>query len=667
MQLFKRLLLSYFPDTLVQHSLNPASMFVSFISSKDFFAIINRKIVENYKLNLFDLALDTFEFKIGLGEKGEGNASKISDIYYGYLSAANFNGYKFYNVANTSNALVLAVSLYLQDIFTADEEDKSSRINHQLFVDCLYAFYLLSFLFVARVKVFPGKSDQEDFNWFVELFFDFYGAVLVQLKHKISKEQFANLRKKLITKLEVFFLMFYFYRRINQFFAYHSNEEAYFAWLFGEHLSPIQKNFLATYTHSKYTSQISLAEEEILFDVAPADIHLKYLFLDNDTQELVTHLISSVYDKKILDKKLANLMKNPAELDFILDYLTDPTNFKKGYLHGMQKYFMSLFRDDDEEMEEFNEMMSVIGDDMEQFDHLKIPQRVKRESKLMEQLLNFYITYVGGLSIERADTFFLRFYKPQMIRQLLELLEVQRSTPVSLQWYGLQQFFYSKNAYFYAYVHTNVRSGKEKFLVPMMSTTQTIRSNVFSLTMFDEIALITLLQDLNPKICKLYIKNKSLLDWFQTTYAAQISPLMKKSPVAFIQAFYQPLLSVLDQGEAMISVLQTALQPQDLIRLKDALYSFDLRLFRSFLEKLHLKKIKKLYTDQALLNICAVARELLPGFLLLYHFILAEDSKQKTSTHPEHLLKLFLEEVLGIDTSLFSLLNEEIAVLLEEF
>jgi hypothetical protein len=147
MQLFKRLLLSYFPDNLIQHSLNPASMFISFISSKDFFSIINRKIIENYKLNLFDVSLDAFEFKIGLGTKRETTSVKTSDVYYGYLSASNFNGYKFYNVSNTSNALVLASSLYLAEVFEEEQDE--------LFIDCLYALYLLSFLFVARIKVFP--------------------------------------------------------------------------------------------------------------------------------------------------------------------------------------------------------------------------------------------------------------------------------------------------------------------------------------------------------------------------------------------------------------------------------------------------------------------------------------------------------------------------------
>ena len=76
-------------------------------------------------------------------------------------------------------------------------------------------------------------------------------------------------------------------------------------------------------------AKFSEIEDNILFDVAPADIHLKYLFLDTDTSEVVTSVISSVYDRKILDKKLTSLMKNGDELNFILDYITDPDNFKK--------------------------------------------------------------------------------------------------------------------------------------------------------------------------------------------------------------------------------------------------------------------------------------------------------------------------------------------------
>jgi len=99
MQLFKRVLLSLFPEEIVAQSINPANMFVSFISTKEFFSVINRKLVENYKLNLYDISLDPFEFKIGFGNQPV-TKPKDTDIYYGYCSAANLNGYRFFNTAN---------------------------------------------------------------------------------------------------------------------------------------------------------------------------------------------------------------------------------------------------------------------------------------------------------------------------------------------------------------------------------------------------------------------------------------------------------------------------------------------------------------------------------------------------------------------------------------
>jgi hypothetical protein len=39
--------------------------------------------------------------------------------------------------------------------------------------------------------------------------------------------------------------------------------------------------------------------------------------------------------------------------------------------------------------------MSSIGDDMENMEGFAIPERIKKESRLMEKILNFYITFVG--------------------------------------------------------------------------------------------------------------------------------------------------------------------------------------------------------------------------------------------------------------------------------
>ncbi|MDR0649894.1 MAG: hypothetical protein LBG59_00360 [Candidatus Peribacteria bacterium] len=71
-------------------------------------------------------------------------------------------------------------------------------------------------------------------------------------------------------------------------------------------------------------------------------------------------------------------------------------------------------------------------------------------------------------------------------------------------------------------------------MMPVNPQVKLLPPNSFSSTMFDEIALLTLLQDINPKICKLYIKNKSLLERFQKKYAPLISPLINQKKAAFI-------------------------------------------------------------------------------------------------------------------------------------
>ena len=48
---------------------------------------------------MFDITIDPFEVKIGFGEQPTINIKEL-DFYYGYNSAANFIGYKFYSPNN---------------------------------------------------------------------------------------------------------------------------------------------------------------------------------------------------------------------------------------------------------------------------------------------------------------------------------------------------------------------------------------------------------------------------------------------------------------------------------------------------------------------------------------------------------------------------------------
>jgi hypothetical protein len=117
MELFKRLIVSLFPDTLLaQNPMNPAGMFISFINARQFFSVVNRRIIEHYKLNFFDIALDPFEIKIGFGE---GMNIKPRDIeqYFAYCAVANMNGAKFYNPVFMATVIVLVIGSRLRPLF----------------------------------------------------------------------------------------------------------------------------------------------------------------------------------------------------------------------------------------------------------------------------------------------------------------------------------------------------------------------------------------------------------------------------------------------------------------------------------------------------------------------------------------------------------------------
>jgi len=667
MQLFRRLLLSNFPDSLAKDSFNPASMFISFISAKDFFTIIDRKIIENYKLNFFDLSMDIFEWKLWLWTNKEMIQSKMADSYYSYIAAANFNWYKFYNIWNTANAMTLLCSLYLYDSF--DKEDDA------IFVDALYTFYLLSFLFAARIKVFTWMDEKSDFQWFVDLYFNFFEIVISQLKHKITKEHLKEIRTKMLTNIEVFFMMFYYERRVNQLYLDSAklNKNYYnefYQWLFWSQPSIIQKNFLQNRDKITTDSKFSEVEESLLFDVAPADIHLKYLFLETDVSDVISCLISNVFDKDVLDKKLTALMKNEEELDFILDYVTDPDNFKKWFFKWVKQYVSHMRLQNQDSYEELDEMMSEIWDDIDKLDQMQIPASIRKESKIMEQFLNFYVSFLWWLSISRADTFFFRFFKWKLVPELMQYFDVRFKTDQAINYSWMNHLVYTKNQAYYQFVNKKIRSWKEKFFIPAWPIkSDSVKATAYLLKSEDEIALTALLQDCNPRIWKLYVKNKALLDRFQAQYAEMISPLIKLPTNEFVYQYYEPIFSNFRLWENVLKILQNAFTDQDVVRLKNSLYAFDVQLFREVISMLPWKKFQNLYNDTVMLQHLALLRETLFWFLIYYRYLqnIQGTDKEKSKYNLLLLKKIYILHILNWDTSLFSAWSKLIDTLLEQF
>ncbi|MBS8122484.1 hypothetical protein [Candidatus Vampirococcus lugosii] len=162
MKLFKRILNSFFPDEIVNQPINPISMFISFISAKQFFSVVNRKIIENYKLNLFDISLDSFDAKLGFGKSSMVKHKEIEN-YYSYGVVSNFNGYKFYSSSNIGSLISMVCSIYTKEVF--------KKYDYKYFFNFLLTVYYLHFIFISRIKVFPYDNEKQNYTWFVNVFF----------------------------------------------------------------------------------------------------------------------------------------------------------------------------------------------------------------------------------------------------------------------------------------------------------------------------------------------------------------------------------------------------------------------------------------------------------------------------------------------------------------
>ena len=107
-------------------------------------------------------------------------------------------------------------------------------------------------------------------------------------------------------------------------------------------------------------------------------------------------IISKLWNKATLDEYIKSFRKDEKKLEDFMVYITDYRHYKKHFFAGVQKYMITIFRDEDkkEMKEDLDDLMSSIGEDVENIESFKIPERIKKESKMMEKILNFYITLV---------------------------------------------------------------------------------------------------------------------------------------------------------------------------------------------------------------------------------------------------------------------------------
>ena len=166
--------------------------------------------------------------------------------------------------------------------------------------------------------------------------FSFYEFVFHQTGKKVDPAIIKALKKELLNQVELFFLLFAVYQNLNTIFIHDQvSDKDLYSWLFYDELKgdtkAIYTEFIAD--HKEYTDKktFSAIETKIMQSVLPADILLRYLFIDADMFLITDTVISKIFDKKMLDGFIKSFRKDDSQLENLLLYITDYRNFKKNF------------------------------------------------------------------------------------------------------------------------------------------------------------------------------------------------------------------------------------------------------------------------------------------------------------------------------------------------
>lgn len=660
MKLFRRMMLSLFPDEMVNNPMNPASMFVGFISAKQYFSVITRRIVENYKLHLFDISLDPFEVKIGFGESPTIKVKDV-DFYYWYAAAANLNGYRSFAPWQIAHAVALIASTYCLDV--------SEKYEQYYTTQYIYAVYLLTFVFESRMKQFPSGTQKEQFSWFIDVFFSFYEHVLSQTGKKVSPRIVSEIKQHLLTEhIELFFWLYYFYRYAGESLHIHDVTDYHFFWrLFYDELKSgdfqaIAQDFLEHCEKTVHQTSFTTTEKNVMPLLFPADLLIRYVLEGDNVPAVIRHLLMSFFPQEEVHTYMKSFLVNDELFTDFLFFLSDYTSIKNAYFHWLKKYITHIFQKketyDWTDGAEVDEWMSSIGE-WGSIDMAKIPARIREESEIMERLMNFYITYIGWYRIGRGDSRYIRCMHGTCLSAIQNTWARQtiHDTMNYSQWLLAN---YSKNVFYYKYAFDNIRAGKEKFHLPFRATSKEVYSNNCIMKLFESSFVAILLQDMLAKDIKIYTKNPHLISLFREHFGTHVSRLVKKTNKSIVQQMYS-VYDKLFPGTFFSDTVRASHTKRDMTALKESLYTLDYWLYTLTLEHIIDQTHTFLYTTYSYAHIAGIAammRETLCWFYLYYTYLCEHTPKKWDATiqsYPETFVVLFesyIVDVLNADITL---------------
>ena len=642
MNLFKRLIKNLLPIEIWKNDAWPASIFLSFISSKQFFSVISRKVIENHKIHMFDVGLDSYESDIWFQE----NPFKIKmhNMYYSYINVANLNGYTMYSPWNIWTALSIVIAQKLAHKFPRDKR--------KVWYYFLMTVYLMTYIFACRIKVFPysikdTKNSQKNFSWFIKVFFSMFELAARQWSDDVSKQDIEKLKQELLQELEVFFMLYRVFQKIATIYQKNMNETWFYTWMFNEWEKDIKTQHIVDdfiKNHSAYTKigQFNKLDEVLLQIVLPNDILIKYIYHSDLFFPIIENTLWNIYNHKTIDWYLIWFLKDSKKLDEFLTYILDYKHLKRNFFSGMQETIRKTFRlnADYSQEKEIDEFISQISE-WEKLEPSKMPEILKKESQLTEKLLNFYLSFIWGLFVWRGDSFHSRLLDIPVIYDNQHPIRKVYNKEV-LHLYGKYILLYSETEKQYIQAHKNIA---KNIIKKKTKSIDHIQTNIAVIYAAQEMMSHTIYSPYQNKQLELFVSNKKIVACFTKLYKSNIEEMLYESKLIYIQQYFKEVESRIWVEESKANDIHTSLVPY-LSNLKDSMYQLDTWVLKSCLEEMNLNAWLSQIDERIKLYIAYMLQE------TLFWFILRQEYAYQKSVHSnqyrKYIQNFYIDEVLCI-------------------
>lgn len=649
MKLFRKLLISLLPEGFQWrwNWITPVWMFVWLVAPKQFFSLIHRKIIENYKLNQFDINLDSFEASLGFGHMKKMSKKEI-DNYFAYQAAASMNGWMFYCPSTIATIATIISARSTYSVLQQYESKYALAFFESIVVLC-YAF-------ASKIKVIDTSHRDDALRWTVDLIFDSMRSMDEDLDSVLLQE----VQSELLHHIHVFIYLMYTFEHLNAILdpGWMWSKELVTYVLWEHHIKSLsQKTLHVLSTSMQERARLPVIDEiddELLGNILPSDSLIISLLGDDDRALLSEILFEWFVWQEIYNNLMSSLSSDWNAWVQLTQRTMNYTEFKKHAHDAIKKLARKKFGPTKsyKKSKEIDSFMSTIEQKWK-LDGMKIPESIREESMLMDKIMNFYIGFIWGLFVWRWDSYEMRVLHTQWMQERYSILNTESPAHDVLYYYGGLLYHYSKNLYYYQYAFDNIKAGNEMFNLPLQGkATQSVYANTHLIDLINYSSIAILFQDFNEKILIITLSNAEILKNFKWLIWPSLQSLLRR-PRDLLDAVYRPVFELCTQWEQLrTSVI--SYWNENTKNLKENLYTLDFWLRWEMIDYLaQSDSLEHVYDDASTICTLAMLRDTWTWRLIWMQAVQKENNNK--SMKIEELWSIYVVDILNLSAQFVGL------------